>query len=71
MLKGELEELIEAIEKEGITVIYLEDVAKKVSVFNKISGLMKSYMSQAFYKAPHSDDAAVIVFPLYFRIDLR
>ena len=59
---GKLDELVEAIEKEGINVVYLEDIAKKVSLFNKLSGLFTSYIPSVFYRKPSYEDAAVVLF---------
>lgn len=61
---GKLTEIIEAIEKQKIKVIYLEDVAEKISIINKLSGLLKSFFPQRFYKSKKgdSDKAAVILF---------
>ncbi len=39
---GELEELQEALLKEGLKIIYLEDVAKNISTKTKISALIKT-----------------------------
>lgn len=59
---GKLDELVEAIEKEGINIIYLEDIAKKISLSNKLTGLVASYMPSIFYKKTSYEDAAVILF---------
>ena len=40
IIKGKLENVIEEIENAGYKVVYLEDVAKKMSVFTKISALL-------------------------------
>lgn len=60
--KAKLTDAISALEKESVKIIYLEDIAQTVSFFNKISGLIKSYMPRIFYKETSSDDAAVVLF---------
>jgi acyl-[acyl-carrier-protein]-phospholipid O-acyltransferase/long-chain-fatty-acid--[acyl-carrier-protein] ligase len=62
---GKLTELVEAIEKQGIQVLYLEDVAKTVTIVDKLKGFLAGYFSQTFYKntnAQVADDPAVILF---------
>jgi len=59
---GKLDDLIEAITKEGIKVIYLEDIAKQINFLNKIVGLITSYLPQLFYCKTSPDNAAVVLF---------
>lgn len=62
---GKLDELITAVEALDIQVIYLEDVAKTVSPFDKIKGLIGSYFAEAVYRKHgprNAEDAAVILF---------
>ena len=62
---GKLTELIEGIEKEGITVYYLEDIAKAITLSDKLKGLVYSYFSGFFYAKKNTqvaDDPAVVLF---------
>lgn len=59
---GKLEELIQAMEKKGITIYYLEDIAKKVNITDKLKGLAKSFIASAFYQKPHHEAPAVVLF---------
>ena len=62
---GKLTELIEGIEKEGITVYYLEDIAKAITLSDKLKGLVSSYFSGFFYAKKNTqvaDDPAVVLF---------
>lgn len=62
--RGKLESIIEALEKENIVLVYLEDIRKKVGLLDKLSGMMKLH----FYNLglcktntqPH--DPAVVLF---------
>ena len=57
--------LIELAEKEGIKIFYLEDIIKKITFIDKISGLVKSkFISCNFKKINNStsNDPAVILF---------
>lgn len=62
---GKLEPLVEAVEKDGVTVIYLEDFAQTVSRLDKLKGLIAGYFPDTTYRQISSrrpDDAAVILF---------
>ena len=57
--------LIELAEKEGIKIFYLEDIIKKITFIDKISGLVKSkFISCNFKKINNStsNDPAIILF---------
>lgn len=60
-----LEELATTLEDE-VRLIYLEDLANRISFFNKLTGLIRSFYPQAHYrrlsKNISPDDAAVILF---------
>ena len=60
---AKLEPLIEAIQKAGSTVNYLEDIAPKVTIFDKLKGLLRAYIAPE-NKAHQSnaDEASVILF---------
>jgi acyl-[acyl-carrier-protein]-phospholipid O-acyltransferase/long-chain-fatty-acid--[acyl-carrier-protein] ligase len=62
VLTGKLEEIITALEKEGVHIIYLEDIAKQISILNKIGGLIGSFLPQLFYCKTNPDNAAVVLF---------
>lgn len=62
---AKLEKLIEIAELENIRILYLEDIAKKIRIFDKISGALKAQFAEKFYKntsPAKPDDAAVILF---------
>ncbi len=59
--KAALESLVQAIQNEGIEIIYLEDVGKSVSIFAKILALLQYKVKYVPYKAT-PDDRAVILF---------
>ncbi|MFT5425615.1 MAG: acyl-[acyl-carrier-protein]-phospholipid O-acyltransferase [Gammaproteobacteria bacterium] len=63
--KANLEELATALEDE-VRLVYLEDLSKRISVFNKLAGLIRSFYPQAHYrrlaKNISPDDPAVILF---------
>ena len=59
-----LDELLEALQ-EVVEVRYLEDVAKKIGLLQKLSGLIKSCFADRYYakqKKVAADDAAVVLF---------
>lgn len=59
---AKLEKLIEAAENEKIRIIYLEDVAKKIGVLDKICGFFKAYFAEKFYQSTSSKNPSVILF---------
>ena len=59
--KAGLESLVQAIQNEGIEIIYLEEVGKSVSIFAKILALLQYKVKYVPYKAT-PDDRAVILF---------
>ncbi len=59
--KGGFEEMIKAIKEAGFEVIYLEEVAKKISVFAKILAFLSYKVKYVPYKAT-PDDSAVILY---------
>ncbi|MFC1659364.1 AMP-binding protein [Pseudomonadota bacterium] len=57
--------IVEVIKKEGINIVYLEDVVKSITIFDKLRGLIFSYSPRVFYKKTSNqkpDDTAVILF---------
>ena len=59
---GKLDEMIAALEKTGVQVIYLEDLAKTINIFDKLKSLIVSHFAQTFYRAPDANSPAVILF---------
>src|SRR5690606_16710088 len=59
---GKLEGLVEALAQQGIRIVYLEDLAKTVTLANKLSGLAKSFVPQLAYRKHSPADAAVVLF---------
>ncbi|MEM7616974.1 MAG: AMP-binding protein [Pseudomonadota bacterium] len=62
---GKLTEVIEAIEKSGVAISYLEDIVPQVTILDKLKGLTASYFSGFNYKKINqqtADDPAVILF---------
>jgi acyl-[acyl-carrier-protein]-phospholipid O-acyltransferase/long-chain-fatty-acid--[acyl-carrier-protein] ligase len=69
--KGDLQYLIDALEKEGIKIHYLEDIRKKIGIIDKLVGFYKSFFAGHYYRnnikvkgvrATAPGDAAVILF---------
>ena len=61
IIKGKLEPAIEEMEKAGVKIVYLEDLAKKMSIFTKIN----AFISYKIKRIPHKkggNKKAVIVF---------
>lgn len=60
---AKLEPIIEAIEEAGVTIHYLEDIAKTVTLADKLKGLLRASFnpSNREYQAA-ADDASVILF---------
>ncbi len=62
---GKLEAIVEAIEEDGVKVVYLEDLSRTVSGFDKLKGLIAGYFPETTYGRTSSrepQDAAVILF---------
>ncbi len=61
-----LESLIEALEENNIKIIYLEDLKNRLSIIDKLVGIVGSIFPKTIYKItsdnPDSDDPAVILF---------
>ncbi len=53
--KAELGPIVKALEEEKIKVIYLEDVSKTMTVFDKIGALIKGFMPRFAYKLINND----------------
>lgn len=63
ILSAKLEPLVEAMQAAGVSVHYLEDIAKTISLVDKLEGLLRAWFSfrQASRQAD-PDNAAVILF---------
>lgn len=59
---GKLTNIIGVLESEGIKVLYLEDVAKKINIIDKVKGLFASYFPNIYYKESNAENAAVVLF---------
>jgi acyl-[acyl-carrier-protein]-phospholipid O-acyltransferase / long-chain-fatty-acid--[acyl-carrier-protein] ligase len=62
---GKLHRLIELVEKNNIKIIYLEDVAKKITALDKLKGFLAAKFSNRYLKKINnskSQDAAIILF---------
>lgn len=63
---GKLNNLIEALQAQQVTIHYLEDLRDKISLWDKIKGLLISTIPQTYYrfinKVNTPDGAAVILF---------
>ena len=62
--KGNLTDIVDAITTEGCEVVYLEDIGNTVSLFDKISGWLKSCNANTYPKCSKAipDDPAVVLF---------
>ena len=63
--KAKLENLIDALQEVNLDIIYLEDIAKTVSLLDKLYGLVASFFPNTYYfdsNTAGSDDTAVILF---------
>ncbi len=59
---AKLQKLVEAAENEKIRIIYLENIAKKIGILDKICGLFKTFFAQKFYQPTSAQNASVILF---------
>ncbi len=63
---GKLQNLIEALQAQQITIHYLEDLRNKISLWDKTKGLFISFMPQTYYRLVNKtntpDATAVILF---------
>jgi acyl-[acyl-carrier-protein]-phospholipid O-acyltransferase/long-chain-fatty-acid--[acyl-carrier-protein] ligase len=66
--KANFQQIIEAVEAEGIKVHYLEDIRSSLNPLNKLIAIIASYLPLAFYRMINDkdpirpDDPAVILF---------
>ena len=66
VIKGGFEELIATLKKEGIEIIYLENLKKEITLKEKLTGLFASFFPRYYYNKIKGDvsykDPAVILF---------
>ncbi len=60
--KAKLEKLIDLALNNKIKVIYLEDTALKINIFDKISGFFKAVFPSKFYQANNYSEPCVVLF---------
>jgi len=59
---AKLHKLIEIAESEKIKIIYIENIAKKISILDKIFGIFQEYFAEKFYQPTSSQNECVILF---------
>jgi acyl-[acyl-carrier-protein]-phospholipid O-acyltransferase/long-chain-fatty-acid--[acyl-carrier-protein] ligase len=59
---AKLQKLVEVAENEKIRIIYLENIAKKIGILDKICGLFKTFFAQKFYQPTSAQNPSVILF---------
>ena len=66
LIQGKLEATGQALEEAGIKLVYLEDLKKQITLWDKIVGFIASYMPRRYYKNVRGNvspkDAAVVLF---------
>lgn len=64
--RGKLDNVVKAIEETGVSFLYLEDLAKKIGLTDKLYGLAARYVPELLDKLQkpkaQPDDAAVVLF---------
>ena len=60
--EAKLEEEILAINSSGVRVIYLEDLALYISIFNKVAAVIKVLFSSYFISKKDPEDPALVLF---------
>lgn len=64
--QGGLLETASALKNAGLELVYLEDLAKEITIWDKLTGLMASYFPRRYYKwvrgSVSSKDPAVVLF---------
>lgn len=48
--KAALQEIIDGLKVEGIRIVYLEDVRKKINFFKKFFGMINSFYARSYYR---------------------
>lgn len=61
ILKAKMQDTVSALEKENVKIIYLENIAKKITLKDKLSGLL-AYKIKKIPVAQKTSDEAVILF---------
>ncbi len=60
IIKGKLESVIEEMEKSGVKIVYLEDIAKKMSIWTKLNALLSYKIKRVPYKKGGNKKAAIL-----------
>ena len=60
IIKGKMEGVIEEMEKNGYNIVYLEDLAKKMSVWTKINALLSYKIKRVPYKTGGNKKAVIL-----------
>jgi len=59
---AELDAMVDAIKKENVSVVFIEDIGKSISIFDKFEGLVRGRLSSFTKITTDSNEAAVILF---------
>ena len=60
IIKGKLEAVIEEMEKSGVKIVYLEDIAKKMSIWTKLNALLSYKIKRVPYKKGGNKKAVIL-----------
>ena len=60
IIKGKLESVIEEMKNSGVKIVYLEDVAKKMSIWTKLNALLSYKIKRVPYKKGGNKKAAIL-----------
>ncbi|MBR1399505.1 MAG: AMP-binding protein [Alphaproteobacteria bacterium] len=60
IIKGKMEGVIEEMEKNGYNIVYLEDLAKKMSVWTKINAVLSYKIKRVPYKTGGNKKAVIL-----------
>ena len=60
IIKAKMENVVEEFENNGLTVVYLEDIAKKMSIWTKLNALLSYKIKRVPYKKGGNKKAAIL-----------
>lgn len=60
IIKGKMESVIEEMEKNGYNIVYLEDLAKKMSIWTKINAVLSYKIKRVPYKTGGNKKAVIL-----------
>ena len=60
IIKAKMESVIEEFEKQGLKIVYLEDIAKKMSIWTKFNALLSYKIKRVPYKKGGNKKAAIL-----------